>query len=79
MVSFSIVHKCWPMRRESMVASDVALKVGYFEFLRIHNLSFRSYLRLKFSAFTLTRMFRDMDSVHWTRSGKLHRVELLEL
>ena len=65
-VSFSIVHKCCPIRRESMAAWDVALISGCFELLRIHNLSVRSYLRMKFSSYNVQAPIGTCsDMLHW--------------
>ena len=77
-VSFSIVHKCCPIRRESMAAWDVALIFGCFEFLRIHNLSVRSYLRMKFSSYNVQAPIGTCsDMLHWVALNCFKLVEAL--
>ena len=45
--SLWIVHLCFPINKEVLVASDVARKLGFCWFSAFHNLSASSYLRFK--------------------------------
>ena len=45
--SLWIVHLCFPINKEVLVASDVARKLGCCWFSAFHNLSASSYLRFK--------------------------------